>query len=249
MPKITAFIARSFLQADEQRLSPLLAFLKTFESLGFFCKSAEPAEVQSVSVKVQRIIDECNVMIGIFTRRHPVCKIDNSSQARFRLFCKTNPEVWTAPAWVLQESGYALGKNKKLILLREPDVEVPGLQGDLEYIPFTPEHASEVFSKLNQMIHGIVAEAAGTKVELMVTTGEVQPVAELPAPIGATKPAESDAPALWLTYGEMLDAAKEKDFEKLLEAYKRGTEIIAKGEGEDLDELMWDCYYHSTTVS
>jgi hypothetical protein len=38
MPEIVkAFIARSFAQEDVQRLQPLLEFLKTFETFGFFC--------------------------------------------------------------------------------------------------------------------------------------------------------------------------------------------------------------------
>jgi len=44
-----------------------------------------------------------------------------------------------SPPWVLQESGYALGKGKKkLIIFREAGVELPQLQGDLEYISYDP---------------------------------------------------------------------------------------------------------------
>lgn len=57
----------------------------------------------------------------------------------------------------------------KLILLREPDVEIPGLQGDLEYVPFLPESPADVFSKLSEMIHGLLAQASGIKVRTMVS--------------------------------------------------------------------------------
>src|SRR5471030_2933830 len=119
---------RSFSQKDEIRLRPTLDFLSTFEKAGFFCQSAEPAEVEAVSHKVRRIIEESDVFIGFFTKRHPVFE----AQSRFgiikNIFKQASPSAWSAPPWVLQESGYALAQKKKLILLREVGVEIPGLQ-------------------------------------------------------------------------------------------------------------------------
>ena len=40
MPKIQAFIARSFNEQDEINLKPILDFLRSFEILGFFCVHA-----------------------------------------------------------------------------------------------------------------------------------------------------------------------------------------------------------------
>jgi hypothetical protein len=53
MPEIIkAFVARSFAESDVERLKPLINFLETFEPLGLFCYSAEPAEAEQVSAKV-----------------------------------------------------------------------------------------------------------------------------------------------------------------------------------------------------
>ena len=38
-----------------------------------------------------------------------------------------------------------------MILLKEIGVEVPGLQGDLEYVSFDPNNPTLVFSKLSEM--------------------------------------------------------------------------------------------------
>ena len=73
------------------------------------------------------------------------------------------------PPWVLQESGYALKAGRNLILFREDGVEIPGLQGDLEYIPFKPTRYESAFQKASEMINKLMAGAAGIKVETIVS--------------------------------------------------------------------------------
>src|SRR5207247_1125055 len=109
-----------------------------------------------VSVKVRRIIDTSDVLIGFFTKRHQIYVPSHFSIAHpFRRLRRVG---WSAPPWVLQESGFALAKNKDLILLREEEVEIPGLQGDLEYVRFLPENPTAVFAKLSEMIHTLIAK-------------------------------------------------------------------------------------------
>jgi tetratricopeptide (TPR) repeat protein len=244
MPKLTAFIARSFSEEDEARLRPTLEFLESFRNLGFVCESAEPAEVESVSNKVRRIIDESDVLIGFFTKRHPIYNPKEPSWFE-RSFKKSVPIAWSSPPWVLQESGYALAKNKKLILLREVGVEIPGLQGDLEYVAFAPERASDVFAKLNEMIHKLMAEAAGIKVEVVVSEqGQIEPPPTkiesqiLPDPPAA--PSEPDKPSIWPFLIEMMEAAEQGSFEKIETAYMQGKSLIDSG-NIDIDPLVWDC--------
>jgi len=151
---------------------------------------------------------------------------------------------------VLQESGYALHGGKELILLREPGVEVFGLQGDLEYIPFDVDKLAEVFSKLNQMIHGLLQKAAGTEVKTIVAEVRQQkeavieqaPVAVAPAAEEkASQPAtESDPIAIYI---EMTRAAEKRDFESLARAWEAGGNAIRAGKNEDLDSLAWDSLY------
>src|SRR6266851_3771308 len=78
---------------------------------------------------------------------------------------KLTPAAWSAPPWVLQESGYALKGNKALVLFREMDVEIPGLQGDLEYIPFDPRNPTLALQRASEMINGLIAKAGGNRVE------------------------------------------------------------------------------------
>jgi tetratricopeptide (TPR) repeat protein len=248
MPKMTAFIARSFSKEDEARLRPTLEFLESFRNFGFVCESAEPAEVESVSRKVRRIIDQSDVLIGFFTKRHPVYNPMESSWFK-RSFKKPKPVAWSSPPWVLQESGYALAKNKKLILLREVDVEIPGLQGDLEYVPFVPERASDVFAKLSAMIHELMAEAAGIKVEVTVSEqGQIEP----PTPAATnesaiileqpSEPLEPHKPSIVPLFIDMMDAAAEANFEKIEAAFEQGKSLVDAGK-VDFDPLQWDCIH------
>jgi tetratricopeptide (TPR) repeat protein len=246
MPKMTAFIARSFSKEDEARLRPTLEFLESFRKFGFVCESAEPAEVESVSIKVRRIIDQSDVLIGFFTKRHPVYNLMESSWFE-RSFRKPTPIAWSSPPWVLQESGYALAKGKKLILLREVGVEIPGLQGDLEYVAFMPERASEVFAKLSEMIHELMAEAAGIKVEVTVSDQgqiEARPVTEKSVILSEqpSAPSEPDKPSIMPSLFDMIDAAAERNFEKIETAFDQGKALIDSGK-VDLDPLTWDCLH------
>src|SRR5258708_35874019 len=103
------------------------------------------------------MIDDRNAFVGFFTKKYPVYRFgsklsDAISLARGRL----QPEKWSAPPWVLQESGYAISAGKKVILLREDGVDIPGLQDDLEYVPFDSSNPSAIFSKSSAMINDML---------------------------------------------------------------------------------------------
>ena len=223
MPQLTAFVARSFIPEDERRLESILHFLGTFEKMGFICRHAEAAEVQSVSAKVRGLIDESDVFIGIFTKRHPVYSPPIGLSAAWNILRGIQPTAksWSAPAWVLQESGYALKRlgPTRLTLLRESDVEIPGLQGDLEYVPFVPERPADVFSKLSEMIHGLLAEASGIEVRTLVSERLMDSkVASEPIPAEPpTEPPKDEAEKSDIVYSfiRMADAAKERNYEAL----------------------------------
>jgi hypothetical protein len=128
---IQAFVARSFAENDLWRIQRILDFIKSFENIGFFTKSALPAEADRVSIKVQSLIVDSQVFIGFLTRKHPI--ITPGFKKHIEFF-RGRSKVWTAPPWVHQESGFALAHNKKLIIYREEGVEAPALYGDVEYI-------------------------------------------------------------------------------------------------------------------
>ena len=118
--KIVAFVARSFDPADEAKIEPITKFLDSFKTLGFIAQSAERSEVESVSEKVRSLIDKSDVLVGIFTKRHAVYRLDGRWRTAWHcLSGKLAPAAWTAPPWVLQESGYALkGKQSTSSLPR-----------------------------------------------------------------------------------------------------------------------------------
>jgi len=251
MPQLNAFIARSFAPQDEDRIRPVLEFLDTFRKLGFFCESADAAEVESVSKKVRDMIEEKQVFIGFFTRKHPVYAISSKFRAARQILLGTiQPQVWSAPAWVLQESGYALRGGKDLILLREVGVEVFGLQADLEYIPFDAEKPADVFLKLNQMINGLLAKASGTEVRLLLTERDEKEKVAIEASTAVT---EAEAPKagvggldVFQHFYWMTVAARNLDLGKVQESWEAGTALIAEGKSDDFDQLAWDCLYYQS---
>jgi hypothetical protein len=132
---ITAFVAKSFHADDQPKTEQIEQFLSRFKRLGFAWQTAEPAEVESVSVKVRRLIDASDVFVGILTRRSPLCRPEHRiKDAANLLLGRTRKMLWSPPPWVLQESGYALKADKPVVLFREVGVDIGALQGDLEYI-------------------------------------------------------------------------------------------------------------------
>jgi len=124
--------------------------LDGFRPLGLTWGTAEPAEIESVSQKVRQRIDECDVFVGIFTRRHPIFSEDFGMERNSQ--SPGEPVAWTGPPWLFQESGYALKAGKKLMLFRETGVELPGLQGDLEYIPYDPASPDSAWARAIEML-------------------------------------------------------------------------------------------------
>jgi len=245
---LTAFVARSFDSADEQRIRPIRTFLESFRKAGFLCEEAEAAEVESVSAKVRRMIDEREVFVGFFTKKHAIHHIDSRLRERFRfLLGRSSPDRWTAPSWVLQESGYALGAKKKLILLREDGVEIPGLQGDLEYIPFNSSNPAMIFSRLSEMINDLLAKAAGREVRTEVT--ERQETAEAVHQSPDLKQednvvdAEEQASSIVAQYFEIREASEKRDLSRMHSAWEEGNALIVSGHAGKVDSLWWECYY------
>ena len=129
----TAFVGHSFSEAD---LPFVHAVTETLQALGITVLTGERPKADRISEKVKRMIDGQHMFVGIFTRRD---KIEGRN-------------AWTTSAWVLDEKAYAYGKGRKLILLKEADVDsIGGIQGDYEFLPFTRENFHEVIVKLIQL--------------------------------------------------------------------------------------------------
>jgi hypothetical protein len=129
----TVFVGHSFNEAD---LPFVHAVVGTLQALGLNVLTGERPKADRISEKVKRMIDNQYIFLGLFTRRD---KIEGKS-------------AWTTSPWVLDEKAYAYGKGRKLILLKEADVEsIGGIQGDYEFLPFTRESFHEVIVKLIQL--------------------------------------------------------------------------------------------------
>jgi tetratricopeptide (TPR) repeat protein len=248
MTQLNAFVARSFDPDDEQKILPVLNFLDTFRKAGFFWETAEAAEVQSVSKKVRGMIDERDVFIGFFTRRCPTYASTSRIRGAWQLLLgKMEPQSWSAPAWVLQESGYALRADKDLILLLENGVVLSGLQGDQEYVPFDPSNPGAVFPKLSEMIHGLLAKAAGTTVSVTLTERQEQTQVAMEATAPEVPPAApteaGEGPDIVDLFSDMVDAANIHDLDAVAEAWRAGVVLIADPTHQGIDRISWDCLY------
>jgi hypothetical protein len=129
----TAFVGHSFGDADMPFVS---AVTNTLRAIGIEVVTGERPKADRISEKVKRLIDGQHIFVGMFTRRE---KLEGKN-------------AWTTSAWVLDEKAYAYGKGRKLILLKEADVDsIGGIQGDYEYLEFTRTNFHEVLVKLIQV--------------------------------------------------------------------------------------------------
>ena len=81
------------------------------------------------SDKVKKLIEAQHIFVGIFGRRDKLAK----------------KAEWTTSPWVIDEKAYALGRSKRLVLLKEEGVtSIGGLQGDYEFIEFSRERLDKL---------------------------------------------------------------------------------------------------------
>ena len=107
--------------------------------------SGEKPKAERISEKVKKLIDDQHLFVGVFTRRDKIAR----------------KREWTTTAWVVDEKAYAVGKGKKLILVKEEGVgSIGGIQGDYEFIEFRRERLEELLVKLLQVFD---VNAAGFK--------------------------------------------------------------------------------------
>lgn len=132
-PVVTAFVGQSFSKNDKAVNDFVFRVL---DSIGVKVVTGERPKADSISEKVKRLIEGQQVFVGIFARRDKLAR---------------KPE-WTTSAWVIDEKAYALGQQKRLILLKENGVgSIGGIQGDYEYLEFSRDKLDELAIKLLQL--------------------------------------------------------------------------------------------------
>lgn len=129
----SVFIGQSFAKEDEYVNSVVRGVL---EAIGITVVTGERPRANTISQKVKGLIEEQAIFLGIFTRRDKVAR----------------KQEWTTSSWVIDEKAYALGRQKRLILLKEQGVgSIGGIQGDYEYLEFTRLDLTQVLLRLIQM--------------------------------------------------------------------------------------------------
>jgi hypothetical protein len=129
-PIVSAFVGQSFSKKDKEVNDFVFAVLQL---IGINAVTGEQPKADYISEKVKKSIEEQQIFVGIFTRRDKIVK---------------KPE-WTTSAWVIDEKAYALGRQKRLILLKENGVgSIGGIQGDYEYLSFSRDKLGDLATGL-----------------------------------------------------------------------------------------------------
>jgi hypothetical protein len=132
----SAFVGHSFAPSDKSVVDPVI---RLFQAFNIRVETGERPAARPVSDKVRRRIDRCDAFVGIFSRRD-------------KLSGKT---AYTTSTWVIDEKAYAVGKDKKLVLLKDHLVDsVGGLQGDYEYLEFDPDDVADLLVRLVEALLG-----------------------------------------------------------------------------------------------
>jgi len=155
---VKAFIGHSF---DDKDIELVKKIKEHIESLNVKCETGEKPQHGLVSEKIKKRIINNDIFVGIFTRDKKILLENRESNKEY---------FYTTSNWVIQESGFAIAENKKLIFLVEKGVyKFPGLQGDQEYILFSRDLLGKAFTKINNIV---LSMRDKTNEEIPSETGE-----------------------------------------------------------------------------
>ncbi len=177
MAALSAFVGHSFDEEDHPVNTTFLQFFDSLEaSMGLTYEHAERAEGIGISDKVRKKMENKEIFIGIFTRKQLTISPDKLREQGFLKKKKVAHQedcTWSASEWVIQESGYALGRGMRLLFLVEDVVKMAAaLQGDMEWIPFKRENPTECFTRLTETLGSIKRQIEGSPVS---ETGTASP--------------------------------------------------------------------------
>jgi tetratricopeptide (TPR) repeat protein len=237
--RISAFVSRSFLKEDEV---PWFEIRKLFESLrplGFVFEDAKEAQLRPVSEKVRQGIERNDFLIGILGRRLPIGNQPAEPSLFKRILAafpsSVIPSNWTTSNWVIQETGFALGRGKKVLLLIEKGVDFPfaDLDADTEWISFDRSNLPEIYTRLVSMISNLISE----KLPTLPPTIQVSPPEEIP-------PVEDrpQQPRAEDHLNQTLRLLNQRDFENADNEFEKFVTVI-KVDGSESDELKWRYIY------
>lgn len=126
----SAFVGQSF-NPNDKRINECV--FEVLDALGVKVVTGEKPKAERISEKVKKLIEQQSIFVGVFTRRDKIAR----------------KKEWTTSAWVIDEKAYALGRQKRLILLKEHGVDsIGGIQGDYEYIEFSRDSLEQLAVRL-----------------------------------------------------------------------------------------------------
>lgn len=171
MEQIRAFVGHSFTPDDEQVVQKVLKYLTTVSHTlpNFTWVHAQGPEPRGVDEKVLDLFSGKNLFIGICTRKERVVAATETPwwTPRGKVVANDRDLEWKTSDWIIQEIGLASGRDMSVILLVENGVRKPGgLQGALEYVPFSREVPEACFDTLLGMIAALAprsSRAVGTE--------------------------------------------------------------------------------------
>lgn len=216
------FVGYSFDDKDSTLTDKFLRFLTSREDIEVV--TGERAQNESVAEKVRARISGSDVFVGIFT---------SDKKISTRKGILTREKDYTTSHWVIQESGFALGRDKPIILIVERGIHrFPELQGDLELIYFNRNNLEQPFVKLNQLIDSML-------VSKEVTAGAVYERLQPPEGKEEEKEEEKEeAPTgekdAFRKYWEAFDS---KNPAMLREAYE--THLVPALSSDEGGKLVW----------
>jgi hypothetical protein len=239
MNKIKAFVGHSFAEDDEPTIAVFLNYFNSLKDIGFEWDTAERAEPKNLSVKVREKMEGKNLFIGIFTAKNKQIEPSKLKQnVIFRRGCLSGREEdfqWNTSDWIIQESGYALGKGMGLIFIVEKGLtSVGGLQGDLNYISFSRSNPELCFKEVNEMITALMR----VRKESLVTE-ETKEKTNVYAPEESKKPMEEEEKKD--SFVDLLKAIKENNEKEEREIFKIYLEETSKG--DKYKEIESTCWY------
>ncbi|WP_295133828.1 tetratricopeptide repeat protein [uncultured Reyranella sp.] len=156
MPDYHAFVSHSFLDQDAPVVEKFIKLFNHVEALHpqFKWDHAIRAEPRSLSEKVIRVFQDKNTLIAICTKREQVYVPSRPTAGLWGLRLVADAELtWKTSDWILQEIGFAKGRDLTLIVFLENGVVRPaGITSDLQTIPFDRANPEAAYADFMEMI-------------------------------------------------------------------------------------------------
>lgn len=151
----------AFLEEDKKVWHDLRDILDSLKTMGFEYEDGKEGQIRPISEKVRELILRHEIYIGVLTKRYPIWELPSSWHGRWMYpLGSYTPKKWTTSEWVIEEVGFAIGKDRKILLLIEKDVNFPttDLDGDTQWVLFNRENLSASQTEISQMILHLISQ-------------------------------------------------------------------------------------------